>query len=791
MNLIKSFIVTIVLLFSCAYASAFAQEDVNDTRILVISSYNPDAARIYATLTEFTKEYAELGGNATVDIENMNCKSNSEFLQWRGRMKEILANYFENVGHPDFVLLLGQEAFTAYLSQDEKLVGGIPVLAGNVSYNVVLIPRDTLINPCDWMPHYVDVRNSQLFPDLKGGFVYSYDLRKNVELIMFLYPETQNIAFLSDNSYGGVTMQAFVREEMHKHYPDMKLILLDGRSTSFFEMQDKLSGLPEHTAIIIGTWRIDKNERFFFTDDLFSMRSIVPDIPVFSISSTGIGQWAIGGYIPKYVNYGKELAQQIVKLSDNLNQDLLVTIDHEYLFDYNVLINKDIKHSSLPKDSRIINEPVSFFAQNMLAVFIVSVVILLLLVMLFLSLLVTRRTAKFNAILKQREKELVEAKKNAEESNRLKSAFLANMSHEIRTPLNAIVGFSEVLMETDDPEEKKTCINIINSNNSLLLQLVGDILDLSKIEANTIDFKDEEFDLNTLFEEQRASFAMKVAKAEKPIDIVFEKSYDNVFINSDRDRINQVLTKFLANALKFTDYGSITMGYEKIGDGLRCYVKDTGCGIPSDKLDEVFERFVKLDTFKAGTGLGLSICKTIISKLGGTIGVDSVLGKGSTFWFTLPSAIVTQKANDNSLEKKGQAGSDNPVVVPSTEKEPHTAVLLVAEDNEDNYLLYEVSLKNKYKLIRAKNGVEAINLFEKWHNSISAVLMDIKMPLMDGYQAAELIRKEDNAVPIIAITAYVYENEKQNIKKHVFNDYIVKPIAAGALESVLDQYIKE
>lgn len=791
MNLIKSFIVTIVLLFSCAYASAFAQEDVNDTRILVISSYNPDAARIYATLTEFTKEYAELGGNATVDIENMNCKSNSEFLQWRGRMKEILANYFENVGHPDFVLLLGQEAFTAYLSQDEKLVGGIPVLAGNVSYNVVLIPRDTLINPCDWMPHYVDVRNSQLFPDLKGGFVYSYDLRKNVELIMSLYPETQNIAFLSDNSYGGVTMQAFVREEMHKHYPDMKLILLDGRSTSFFEMQDKLSGLPEHTAIIIGTWRIDKNERFFFTDDLFSMRSIVPDIPVFSISSTGIGQWAIGGYIPKYVNYGKELAQQIVKLSDNLNQDLLVTIDHEYLFDYNVLINKDIKHSSLPKDSRIINEPVSFFAQNMLAVFIVSVVILLLLVMLFLSLLVTRRTAKFNAILKQREKELVEAKKNAEESNRLKSAFLANMSHEIRTPLNAIVGFSEVLMETDDPEEKKTCINIINSNNSLLLQLVGDILDLSKIEANTIDFKDEEFDLNTLFEEQRASFAMKVAKAEKPIDIVFEKSYDNVFINSDRDRINQVLTKFLANALKFTDYGSITMGYEKIGDGLRCYVKDTGCGIPSDKLDEVFERFVKLDTFKAGTGLGLSICKTIISKLGGTIGVDSVLGKGSTFWFTLPSAIVTQKANDNSLEKKGQAGSDNPVVVPSTEKEPHTAVLLVAEDNEDNYLLYEVSLKNKYKLIRAKNGVEAINLFEKWHNSISAVLMDIKMPLMDGYQAAELIRKEDNAVPIIAITAYVYENEKQNIKKHVFNDYIVKPIAAGALESVLDQYIKE
>lgn len=789
--MIKSFIVTIVLLFSCAYASAFAQEDVNDTRILVISSYNPDAARIYATLTEFTKEYAELGGNATVDIENMNCKSNSEFLQWRGRMKEILANYFENVGHPDFVLLLGQEAFTAYLSQDEKLVGGIPVLAGNVSYNVVLIPRDTLINPCDWMPHYVDVRNSQLFPDLKGGFVYSYDLRKNVELIMSLYPETQNIAFLSDNSYGGVTMQAFVREEMHKHYPDMKLILLDGRSTSFFEMQDKLSGLPEHTAIIIGTWRIDKNERFFFTDDLFSMRSIVPDIPVFSISSTGIGQWAIGGYIPKYVNYGKELAQQIVKLSDNLNQDLLVTIDHEYLFDYNVLINKDIKHSSLPKDSRIINEPVSFFAQNMLAVFIVSVVILLLLVMLFLSLLVTRRTAKFNAILKQREKELVEAKKNAEESNRLKSAFLADMSHEIRTPLNAIVGFSEVLMETDDPEEKKTCINIINSNNSLLLQLVGDILDLSKIEANTIDFKDEEFDLNTLFEEQRASFAMKVAKAEKPIDIVFEKSYDNVFINSDRDRINQVLTNFLANALKFTDYGSITMGYEKIGDGLRCYVKDTGCGIPSDKLDEVFERFVKLDTFKAGTGLGLSICKTIISKLGETIGVDSVLGKGSTFWFTLPSAIVTQKANDNSLEKKGQAGSDNPVVVPSTEKEPHTAVLLVAEDNEDNYLLYEVSLKNKYKLIRAKNGVEAINLFEKWHNSISAVLMDIKMPLMDGYQAAELIRKEDNAVPIIAITAYVYENEKQNIKKHVFNDYIVKPIAAGALESVLDQYIKE
>ena len=234
---------------------------------------------------------------------------------------------------------------------------------------------------------------------------------------------------------------------------------------------------------------------------------------------------------------------------------------------------------------------------------------------------------------KQAENELRKAKEKAEESDRLKSAFLANMSHEIRTPLNAIVGFSGLLAVTENMEDKEEYINIINSNNDLLLQLINDILDLAKIEAGTLEFVDSDVDVNQLFSDIEQSSRLK---AQDGVQVCFVEKIPNCILRTDRNRVSQVITNFINNAIKFTTQGSILFGYRRRDDELYFYVKDTGCGIAKDKIGQVFTRFVKLNSFVQGTGLGLSICQMIIKRLGGDIGVESEQGKGSTYWFTLP-----------------------------------------------------------------------------------------------------------------------------------------------------------
>ena len=238
--------------------------------------------------------------------------------------------------------------------------------------------------------------------------------------------------------------------------------------------------------------------------------------------------------------------------------------------------------------------------------------------------------------LKQAEKQLTLAKEKAENADLSKSTFLANMSHEIRTPLNAITGFAEILASANTEEEKAQYQEIIKMNADLLLQLVNDILDMSKIEAGTLEFVYTKVDINLLLSDLRQLFQMKVNDAGGNIQIIAEPSPPSCSIETDRNRVAQVLSNFTTNAIKFTQEGTISIGYEARDTELYFYVTDTGAGIPADKLPEVFGRFVKLNKDKKGTGLGLSISKTIVNKLEGQIGADSVEGKGSTFWFTIP-----------------------------------------------------------------------------------------------------------------------------------------------------------
>ena len=376
---------------------------------------------------------------------------------------------------------------------------------------------------------------------------------------------------------------------------------------------------------------------------------------------------------------------------------------------------------------------------------------------------------------KQMEESLRIAKEEAERSNTLKSAFLANMSHEIRTPLNAIVGFSELLADAQDEEEKKEYLNIIKNSNALLLQLVGDILDLSKIEAGTLEFSFADHDLSEIMEELERTARMKIS--DPAIEVACKERMPGCTIHTDRGRLSQVMHNFINNEAKFTGQGHIHFGYRKLPDDRwYFYVEDTGCGIPSDKIDNIFGRFVKLDAKAKGTGLGLAISKSIIERLGGEIGVTSVNGEGSTFWFRLPAGCVT---TSGSAAEAIESPPESPC--PDTGQ----PTLLIAEDDPANYKLFEVMLKKHYTLLHAWNGREAVEIFRA--NRPCMILMDIKMPEMDGYEATAAIRELSSDIPIVAVTAFAYPEDMRRILSSGFNGCLPKPVSAESLKKKISE----
>ena len=385
--------------------------------------------------------------------------------------------------------------------------------------------------------------------------------------------------------------------------------------------------------------------------------------------------------------------------------------------------------------------------------------------------------------IKQTEEALAEAKEKAENADRSKSAFLANMSHEIRTDNVPIVGFSELLAAANTEEEKQKYLEILHTNSELLLQLVNDILDLSKIEAGTLEFVYSDVDINLLLNDLEQLFRMKIG-SNSPVQIITEPGLPPCMVHTDRNRIAQVVSNFVSNAIKFTTEGSIRIGYQSSENGLRFYVSDTGSGISADKLEGVFDRFVRLQSDKNGNGLGLSICKTIVNKLGGEIGAESEVGKGSTFWFTLPEhSDIKPKVIIEKEQEELPSAVRVPVIDAGSDKK---LSILVAEDMEDNYRLCEAILASRYELHWAHNGEEAISLFLKFQPDI--ILMDIRMPEVNGYEATEAIRQMSATVPIIALTAFAYEEDRQKIMHSGFTDFLTKPISSkvllGKLESL-------
>jgi PAS domain S-box-containing protein len=378
--------------------------------------------------------------------------------------------------------------------------------------------------------------------------------------------------------------------------------------------------------------------------------------------------------------------------------------------------------------------------------------------------------------------ELQIAVDKAEESDRLKLAFLSNMSHEIRTPMNAIMGFSEFLTKSELPVKKrKIFAQIITSSCDQLLTIINDILDISKIEAGQISMFQEVFSLDDLLNELYVIFEIQVK--EKGLNLIYHKPNRNetLQLNTDKNRLRQVLNNLLSNALKFTEVGEIEYGYKINNDHLELFVRDTGIGVATENYSLIFERFHQVDsgcTRKfGGNGLGLSISKSLVEKMGGKVTLKSIEEKGTVFFINLPAEIIS-----NNIIKPNR---DKPeFVLPGKYKRE----ILIVEDEINNFLLIEeLLIKEEIKILHAWNGKEAVDMFIK-NPAINMILMDIKMPVMDGFEAMQLIKVKNPDIPIIAVTAFAMMEDKEKALRAGFDNYISKPIKKDILMKMLAEY---
>ena len=381
--------------------------------------------------------------------------------------------------------------------------------------------------------------------------------------------------------------------------------------------------------------------------------------------------------------------------------------------------------------------------------------------------------------------EYEEKAKKAEQASRMKSLFLANMSHEIRTPLNAIEGFSRVMAETDSPEDRMKYMEIVESNNGRLLALINDILDLSRVEAGEISIKKGMTDLNDLCHSLQNIFKFRCPDS---LQLIWNKPNMKVTLNTDANRVTQVFSNLIGNALKHTVKGSITYGYRLINDGtdVEFFVTDTGSGIDPNDLENIFGTYVSRDAEEQkGYGLGLALCKTIVEKMDGTISVQSKLGEGSTFRFVLPF-----EGTIGGMSKNSRTTTNSRTIRSTTMTNLKNApLILVAEDEDSNFELVRIVLSKRYRLLRAVNGIEAVTLCEDEQPNL--VLMDIRMPGMNGLDATRIIKEVNHDIPVIALSAYAFDENIREAKAAGCDEFMAKPFRVEDLLDTVEKYVKK
>ena len=404
---------------------------------------------------------------------------------------------------------------------------------------------------------------------------------------------------------------------------------------------------------------------------------------------------------------------------------------------------------------------------------------------------VSHRLNMANAKLEEANKKLKEYEEKAlqaEKASQMKTLFLANMSHEIRTPLNAIEGFSRVMVDAETLEERMSYMEIIESNNRRLQSLVNEILDLSRVEAGEYSLKKTMVDLNAMMQSIKQLFKFRCPDT---INLAWESPSMQVIFNTDEDKLTQVFSNLISNALKHTTKGSIIYGYRLVNehDEIQFFVMDTGSGIEPEFIDKIFNVYASKDAeMNKGYGLGLSLCKIIVEKMGGHIDVESRVNEGTTFTFSFPfHGTVGGVATSNRTTTSTQMIRTLRVSTHGSENQMKT--ILVAEDEESNYELVRIVLQKRYNLLHAHNGIEAVTMNEEEHPDL--ILMDIRMPEMNGLDATRIIKEVNHETPVIALSAYAFDENIREAKAAGCDDFLAKPFRVEDLIELIGRYLGE
>lgn len=606
--------------------------------VVIVSSYNTAVRHVNENLAEFFEEYTRSGLPNPITVEDINAHNLPDCLGWRVRLRRVLRKYYEKGNRPACIVLLGLESSSVFFSFDDPELKRTPVVVGMRGSALVKIPAQERLDIVAWDPESYDLTKDFNDYNIVGGQLYYYDVKRNLDLIKRFYPKCNTLTFMTDNTLRGVTMHALFKKYVQNDRR-FDVNYIDGRKMSIIDADEAISDMPSSQALLIGTWTADNSNSYVVRNSTYTFGQTNPKLPTFTLTNVAMGHWPVAGYTPRYQVLGRELADDVIAFLKTGKKKPIKLVDNHYVFDLQRVNMLRLSLDGINFKYDVVNEPLSVFEEYRDTIIFVTVLIIVLISALCITIHLLRRSRRLSAKLVKQGKELLVAKYNAEEANQAKSRFIANISHEIRTPLNAVLGFSQLFANDQielTAEERKQYADLIMTNGNMLLKLVDDVLEVSKIEAGKLKFNIGEHDVVAL-----VNTAAKIAETNRKstdVEIRVATNVSRLMIETDRERLLQVLANLTTNAKKCTEHGSITIALEKQpnDDMISISVSDTGCGIPKEKATEVFERFSKLNSFRQGTGLGLSICKAFVEELGGKIWVDTTYTEGARFVFTHP-----------------------------------------------------------------------------------------------------------------------------------------------------------